>query len=102
DEHRAWDARLAAPLTATSPRIQITSISGRRVRIGYVSPDFRDHPIRHFVEPLFHAHDRERFEVFCYSGVPVPDAHTSRLQSLVAGAERSAEFTTDHARPRAS
>jgi predicted O-linked N-acetylglucosamine transferase (SPINDLY family) len=39
----------------------------RKIRIGYVSPDFRDHPVGHLVAPLFESHNRERFEVIGFS-----------------------------------
>ncbi|HRY15850.1 MAG TPA: tetratricopeptide repeat protein, partial [Candidatus Competibacteraceae bacterium] len=40
---------------------------GQRLRVGYVSGDFRDHPTAHLIRKLFQAHDREQFEVFGYS-----------------------------------
>lgn len=54
----------------------------RRLRIGYLSPDFRRHTIAHLIEPLLEAHDPERFEVHCYSAVLAPDAMTRRLEAL--------------------
>ncbi len=38
-----------------------------RLRIGYLSEDFRMHPVAYAVAELFEAHDRQRFEVFGYS-----------------------------------
>ncbi|MCB1918684.1 MAG: tetratricopeptide repeat protein [Candidatus Competibacteraceae bacterium] len=38
-----------------------------RLRIGYVSGDFRDHATAHLIRKLFRVHDRARFEVFGYS-----------------------------------
>jgi protein O-GlcNAc transferase len=38
-----------------------------RIRIGYVSPDFRDHSVGHLSRPLYRLHDRSRFEIHCYS-----------------------------------
>jgi len=47
-----------------------------------VSPDFRQHPVAVFLEPLLRGHDRQKVEVFCYSDVRPPDAVTMRLQGL--------------------
>jgi protein O-GlcNAc transferase len=55
----------------------------RRLRIGYVSPDFRTHSVAHYMEPLLTAHDRAAVEIFAYAQVPRPDHVTARLQALV-------------------
>ena len=52
----------------------------RRLRIGYVSPDFRNHPVGRFMLPLLQHHDRRAFEIFCYCDVLKPDAITARLR----------------------
>jgi predicted O-linked N-acetylglucosamine transferase (SPINDLY family) len=79
DECLRWNARFAArlePCLITHPR----DISpGRRLKIGYVSPDFRDHCQSLFTVPLFAHHDHAAFEVFCYSSVERPDGITRRL-----------------------
>ena len=55
----------------------------RRLRVGYVSPDFRAHSVAYYIEPLLAAHQRQEVEVFCYSVTPKPDATTERLRLLV-------------------
>lgn len=40
--------------------------SGRRIRVGYLSCDFRNHATMHLMAGLFEHHDRARFEVFAY------------------------------------
>ncbi len=55
----------------------------RRLRVGYVSPDFRKHAASHFVEPLLDHHDRSGVEVFAYSEVAIEDEVTSRMRSRV-------------------
>jgi len=55
----------------------------RRLRIGYVSPDFREHSVAHYIEPLLAAHDPAAVEIFAYAQVARPDAITRRLQGLV-------------------
>ena len=52
----------------------------QRLRIGYVSPDFRDHCQSLFTIPLLEHHDRSRFEIACYADLDVPDAHTERIK----------------------
>jgi predicted O-linked N-acetylglucosamine transferase (SPINDLY family) len=53
----------------------------RRLRIGYVSPDFRNHSCRYYFEPLFSNHNHEDFEVFAYSNVFLEDEHTDRMKA---------------------
>ncbi|MDD2467327.1 MAG: tetratricopeptide repeat protein, partial [Desulfobulbus sp.] len=54
----------------------------RRLRIGYVSPDFRVHSVSYFCLPLFSSHDRGRVELFCYGEVSRPDMTTARIEKL--------------------
>ncbi|MCA9310161.1 MAG: tetratricopeptide repeat protein, partial [Phycisphaerales bacterium] len=77
---RVWGARLGA---ATSPIVAHHANPPdpeRRLRIGFVSPDFRTHSCAYFLDPLFQAHDRDACEFFAYAEVPAPDAFTERLQ----------------------
>ena len=53
----------------------------RRLRVGYVSSDFRSHSVAYFFEPVIKAHNRKNVEVFCYAEVTKPDATTARLQA---------------------
>lgn len=55
---------------------------GGRLRIGYLSADFRTHSVSFFFEPLLAEHDRDRFEVCCYYGNSIGDETTRRLKSL--------------------
>ncbi len=56
----------------------------RRLKIGYVSPDLRTHAVSQFFEPLLAAHDRSRFEIFCYANHEsrLSDATTEHLREL--------------------
>ena len=71
-ERRAARARVfrAAPLT------------GRRLKLGYVSGDFRQHAVSYFVEQIFRHHDAARVELFAYSTCAKSDAVTARLRPL--------------------
>ncbi|WP_339907559.1 tetratricopeptide repeat protein [Symmachiella dynata] len=55
----------------------------RKLRIGYVSPDFRAHPVGTFIEPILKRHQAADFEITCYSNVTSPDEATARFESLV-------------------
>ena len=83
-EHRRWNEEHARHLRPNDSNHDNDPSSDRRLRIGYVSPDFRRHPVGFFVLPLFAAHDRRQFEVFCYSDVAAKDEVTDEL-ALTAG-----------------
>lgn len=53
----------------------------RRLKIGYVSADFRRHPVGFFFLPLVKAHDRNSFEAFCYTDIRQPDELTEQIKS---------------------
>jgi predicted O-linked N-acetylglucosamine transferase (SPINDLY family) len=65
----------------------------RRLRVGYVSPDFFHHPVANFIAPVLAAHDRSTVEVFCYAEVKAPDAVTERLRRLVESADHWRDTT---------
>lgn len=52
----------------------------RRVRIGYFSPDFHDHPVARLMVEVLEQHDRQRFEVLCFSLGSKTDAITERVR----------------------
>lgn len=93
-EHRAWAERFANPLTVAARPPENDRAPDRRLRIGYVSPDFRLHPVGRFLLPLLAHLDRDQAEVFCYSDVRKPDAITDRLRSH-AGHWRSTVALSD-------
>ncbi len=80
-EYRAWDARHAAPLAPKAVQFSNERDPARRLRVGYVSPDFRHHAVAFFAEPLLAAHDPAQVELFCYSQVAVEDAVTARFRA---------------------
>lgn len=49
------------------------------LKIGYLSADFREHAMRHFIEPLLARHRASQVELVCYAQGPGFDAHTQRL-----------------------
>jgi predicted O-linked N-acetylglucosamine transferase (SPINDLY family) len=92
EECRRWDRELAGPRSDRA--YSNDRNSQRRLRVGYVSPDFREHCQSLFTIPLLSNHDRQKFEVFCYSYVVRPDTVTDRIRGLADG-WRQIEGITD-------
>jgi len=81
-EHCEWDRIQGAEGRAHRFRHVPEADSGRRLRVGYVSPDFKKHSVSYFFEPLLAEHDREQVEVSCYAEVVREDEMTARLREL--------------------
>jgi len=93
-EHRRWGQQHAEALRQFIRPHSNDRTADRKLRVGYVSPDFREHPVALFAENLFANHDRAQVEVFCYSNVPRPDAITARMEQH-AGKWREIRGMTD-------
>jgi len=79
DHHKEFGRRFRpAPIDRPPPDTN----QHRRLKIGFVSPDFRTHSVAYFVEPILRHLDRSSFEVYCYSDVTNPDPMTQRLRSF--------------------
>jgi predicted O-linked N-acetylglucosamine transferase (SPINDLY family) len=85
EEHRRWDRQHAQPLKRFIQPHANDRSPERRLRIGYVSPDFRDHVVGRNLLPLFRHADRQQFEVICYAQVLRPDAMTGQFQQHADG-----------------
>jgi len=79
EESKRW-AQSNAPLHLARTRHNNDPDPHRRLRIGYISPDFREHSVTFFFEPLLDGHNREDMEVYGYGSVTVPDEATNRLR----------------------
>ena len=55
----------------------------RRLKVAYVSADFRKHAARHFLEPLLANHDKHKMEVYAYAELMREDSVTERLKGYV-------------------
>lgn len=82
ETHREWARRHAEPLTAQAAPHDNSPEPERRLRLGYVSPDLRRHPVASYLEPVLAHHDRAGFELFCYANVERPDKVTERLRAM--------------------
>jgi protein O-GlcNAc transferase len=80
-EVRRWGQQYAEPLAASIKPHTNDRSPTRRLRLGYVSPNFWNHCQSLFMTPLLAAHDRSQFDIFCYSDVLEPDHITARQQA---------------------
>ncbi len=76
---REFGEKLCDPILRERPFTNIPEPE-RKLRIGYVSPDFCHHAVNYFFEPLLRAHDKENFELFAYEVVRKNDKVTERLK----------------------
>jgi len=80
DEQARWNRLYGEPLRPSWQPNRNDPDPRRRLKIGYVSPDFYFHSVSYFFAPLLEAHDRRLFEIYCYANVQRPDAVTDRLR----------------------
>jgi predicted O-linked N-acetylglucosamine transferase (SPINDLY family) len=79
--HARWNERYARQLMPAKVEFPNDRDPERRLRVGYVSPDFRLHPVGIFLGPLLGMHDHTKFEIACYSDVRAEDKFTERFRS---------------------
>jgi len=82
-EHRRFAEYCEAPLKAQWRPHDNSRDPQRRLRIGYVSPDLRNHAVAHFIEPVLAHHDHSRVEVYAYYTNSISDSTSARLSTLV-------------------
>jgi protein O-GlcNAc transferase len=81
DDHIRWNDSFARALGENIPPHGNDPSPDRKLRVGYVSPDFRNHCQSLFTIPLLTHHDHAKFEIYCYSSVPRPDSLTDRIRA---------------------
>jgi protein O-GlcNAc transferase len=82
EELDTWNRRHAEPLRKNFQPHPNDRDPDRRLRIGYFSPDFREHVVGRNLLPLFRNHDHRQFEITCYAQVLSPDASTREFEKL--------------------
>jgi len=76
--HREFGRRFAPKVTPAG--FDNSPDRARRLRVGYVSGDFRTHAVAQFMEPILERHDHDSFEIVCYYTLNYTDAVTERLK----------------------
>jgi predicted O-linked N-acetylglucosamine transferase (SPINDLY family) len=78
-----WWRRIGSKISAERPAHYTNDRDpNRRIVLGYVSADFRQHSAAFSFRPVLENHDKTRFEVICYSGTPTEDAVTDSFRQV--------------------
>lgn len=78
---RVFSNNFERPLLDQWPQFQAKDRAPwRRLRIGFISPDFRNHAVMYFAEGLLAGLDRQQFEVVAFYNYPAEDHVTTRVQ----------------------
>jgi protein O-GlcNAc transferase len=81
-EHKAWTERFTRGLPRKKRTYANSRNPDRRLKIGYLSSDFRFHPVAYFIGAILARHDRAQFDVFCFSTSKGSDRMMKMLQAM--------------------
>ena len=76
-----WEAQHLTPGTESlwADHISISD-QNRPLRIGYLSADWRNHPVGRFMLPVLKHHDKKRFKIWCIDSTPSHDWISNQLK----------------------
>jgi predicted O-linked N-acetylglucosamine transferase (SPINDLY family) len=95
-ENQAFARFAAAKIANPLPPPRNAPVPDRKLRVGWISSDFRQHPVARNLELFFAHRDRSRFEAICYADVPASDEMTEWFRGQ-SDAWRSIVGLTDEA-----
>jgi len=81
-EHMRWSDIYERPLLETQEPHSACDDPERPLKIGYLSNDFKCHPVAFFIEPVLNSHDRGKYRIYCYSNCGSPDMITAQIERL--------------------
>lgn len=84
DEHRAFGEWLESKWRDSWGGHQNDRSPQRRLRVGFVSGDLRDHPVARFIEPVWRELSPQQVELFAYMNYPFEDQVSQRLRALAS------------------
>jgi protein O-GlcNAc transferase len=94
-EHCEFGRRAAEAVSGATVAVAHKRRSSRRLKVGYVSGDFYDHPVAYSFEPILENHRRRSFAITLYSSTSKPDVVTERLRRLAGRRWRDVHAATD-------
>lgn len=95
-ERQIWatiEETLSKRVHAQSGNRPIRARERPKLRIGYVSPNFGDHPIGHVTKSLYRAHDRDRFQIHVYSQFSRPNDHSEYKRYIRESCDRYTDIS---------
>ncbi len=96
DLHRLWGEKIDkkyAPKSFAHDRD--AKASKTKIRIGYLSPDFRGHSVGYFIQHIIAGHDKSGFEVYCYANSSKSDMVSEYIESNADRFRRIKELDDD-------
>jgi len=92
---RDWGRRFADPLTRNAKPFPPRDRNPRKkLKVGYVTADFRQHSVAFFMRPVLEHHNPDNVEIHVYSSGR-PDKMTEKLRALVPHWHDAVEQTDD-------
>lgn len=80
EHYKHYNEQKGNPTNQKTRHYPNSKIKTRKLKIGYVSPDFKMHPVGLFLEPLLANHDKSQFEIYAYAQIFKEDIITHRYQ----------------------
>lgn len=80
-EHQRFAERFETPLKSSWKPHPNNRDPNRRLKVGYVSGDFRNHPVAFFIEPILSSHDKSQVEVYGYYNHSQQVSDTLRIRA---------------------
>jgi len=80
-KHQIFSKKFETPFVKVNNHSNIRE-AVRKLKVGYVSADFRKHSVALFIIPILANHDKEKFEVFCYYNHHDHDEITQQIAQL--------------------
>jgi predicted O-linked N-acetylglucosamine transferase (SPINDLY family) len=78
--HRLWAERYEVPLSEKQFKHTASGDPKRKLKIGYVSGDFCNHPVGSLLRDVVRCHNRQEFELHCFSSFTVSDQVTEAIR----------------------
>ena len=83
DYYYKFDQKFGVPLQKHWKPFPQIKKNKPKLKIGYVSPDFKNHSIQNFLKPVLKNHNREKFEIYAFAELSQEDNTTLEYKSFV-------------------